>query len=55
MKAAAAALTLVLAWAPAAYVRREWIAPGQVPFLVVGSRDRRLAGKARRRARRAAA
>jgi hypothetical protein len=55
MKTSVVALCLVLAWAPAAYVRREWVAPGTVAYLVVGSRDRRLHGKDRRRARKAAA
>lgn len=54
MRAAAAATTaLVLAFAPASYVRREWRPAGHLVQLVDGSRDRRLHGKARRRARRA--
>lgn len=53
MNRAVVVLVLVLAFAPASYVRREWRPPGSVAYLVVGSRDRRLHGKARLRARRA--
>lgn len=54
MRAAVLVIVLMLVLAPAGYVRREWVRPGAASVLVEGSRDRCLAGKARRRARAAA-
>lgn len=53
MRRTVCVLVLGLALTGAGYVRREWRPVGTVAYLVVGSRDRALHGKARRRARRA--
>lgn len=54
MRRAAVALVLALTMTGAGYVRRAWLPPRTAVVTVVGgSRDRTLAGKARRRARRA--
>lgn len=51
MRRAVLVVALALAFAPAGYVRREWLPPGAVQYVVTSSRDRALHGKARRRAR----